>query len=143
MKKILNSFKDRQVFLIDAAHLLQRNTTLMDFSYALTDLGEVVLDEAARVCYEDLDGNRGQPLRSDGTPCAFAIFGLGKFGGREMGYASDFELLFVHDAAECSSFFEAFARQGRGFHRSPQPWNISYRHEAAALRGCRHLDHAL
>jgi glutamate-ammonia-ligase adenylyltransferase len=70
----------------------------------------VVLDETARICFEHLEGTRGRPVRADGVPCVFAIFGLGKFGGREMGYASDFELLFIHDAAECSAFFEAFAR---------------------------------
>ena len=34
---------------------------------------------------------------------------LGKFGGREMGYASDLELLFVHDGH--SEFYEALAHQ--------------------------------
>ena len=109
-KKTLNAFKDRHVFLIDAAHIVQRNTTLIDFSYALTDLGEVVIEETARICLADLARRNGAPLRQNGTPCAFAIFGLGKFGGREMGYASDFELLFVHEAAECNAFFESFAR---------------------------------
>ncbi len=111
MKRTLNAFKDRQVFLIDAAHLLQRDATLMDFSYALTDLGEVVMEEAARICYRDLAETSGQPVRADGAPCPFAIFGLGKFGGREMGYASDFELLFVHGGAEGGAFFESLARK--------------------------------
>ena len=109
-KKTLNNFKDRQVFLIDAAHVVQQDADLMAFSYALTDLGDVVLEEAARVCYESLAKKGGpppaQPATAHGT---FAIFGLGKFGGREMGYASDFELLFVHDSAE-EAFFESFVR---------------------------------
>jgi glutamate-ammonia-ligase adenylyltransferase len=33
---------------------------------------------------------------TDGRPCAFALFGLGKFGGRELGYASDVEMLCVY-----------------------------------------------
>jgi len=110
-KKIFNAFKDRHVFLIDSAHLVQPNATLMDFSYALTDLGEVVLEEAARLCHEDLVNSRVDPLPAEGATRSFAIFGLGKFGGREMGYASDFELLFVHQSAGSGEFFESFARR--------------------------------
>ena len=32
----------------------------------------------------------------DGQPCIFALFGLGKLGGRELGYASDLEMLCVY-----------------------------------------------
>jgi glutamate-ammonia-ligase adenylyltransferase len=32
----------------------------------------------------------------DGQPCTFALFGLGKLGGRELGYASDLEMLCVY-----------------------------------------------
>jgi glutamate-ammonia-ligase adenylyltransferase len=108
-KKVLNAFKDRQVFLIDAAHIVRRDATLTGFSYALTDLGDVVLQETARLCYSQLVTRTGEP-RSSGVSGAYAIFGLGKFGGREMGYASDFELLFIHDNAEHAAFFESFAR---------------------------------
>ena len=108
-KKALNAFKDRHVFLIDAAHVVQRDA-LTDFSYALTDLGEVVLEETTRVCLAEMERRSGKARFSDGTPAAFAIFGLGKFGGREMGYASDFELLFVHETSEHSAFFESLVR---------------------------------
>src|SRR4029450_13034056 len=53
-KKVLNAFKDRQVFRIDTAHLVQPNATLLDFSYALTDVGEVVVEETASICHEEL-----------------------------------------------------------------------------------------
>jgi glutamate-ammonia-ligase adenylyltransferase len=104
-KRVLNAFKDRQVFRIDTAHLVQPDATLLNFSYALTELGEVVLEEAARLCYEHMARDEGPPPHG-----SFAIFGLGKFGGREMGYASDFELLFVHKDREWGTFFESFAR---------------------------------
>jgi glutamate-ammonia-ligase adenylyltransferase len=109
-KKVLNVFKDRQVFLVDAAHIVQRDATLTDFSCALTDLGDVVLQETANICYAELVTRIGEPPRSSGASSAYAVFGLGKFGGREMGYASDFELLFIHDKVEHAGFFESFAR---------------------------------
>ncbi|HEY8460967.1 MAG TPA: hypothetical protein VIM99_11335 [Blastocatellia bacterium] len=106
-KEAFNRFKDAQVFLIDVKHLLDPQVTLIDFSQALTDLAEVALDEAAGICYERLVESHGEPARADGSAAAFAICGLGKFGGREMGYASDLEVLFVHD--------------GPGLTRGPKP----------------------
>ena len=100
-KKVLNRFKDYQVFLIDSTHLLDPHAELTEFSMALTDLAEVVVEETARVCAEHLGG----------APCPFAICGLGKFGGREMGYASDLELLFVHDGQGSTPFFESLVKQ--------------------------------
>ena len=119
-KKILNRFKDGQVFLIDVKHLLDPQVTLMDFSQALTELAEVALDEAAKICFEHLVEQHGEPAQADGAPCQFTICGLGKFGGREMGYASDLEVLFVHDGPgrtrgakpiDNGLFFELLAQQ--------------------------------
>jgi glutamate-ammonia-ligase adenylyltransferase len=120
-KKIaLNRFKDGQVFLIDVKHLLEPQDTLMDFSQALTDLAEVTLDEAAAICYERLVEQHGEPTQADGSLCPFTICGLGKFGGREMGYASDLEVLFAYGGPGRSRgekpldnglFFEHLAQQ--------------------------------
>lgn len=96
-KRAFNEFKDRQVFSIDVKHLLAPQSTLIDFSQALTDLTDVLLDEAYRICHAHLSEKYGQPRRENGDVCPFAICGLGKFGGREMGYASDIEALFVYE----------------------------------------------
>lgn len=91
----LNAFKDRELFRIDMKHLLDRTTTLQDFSLALTDLAETVLERAVADCTARLSREFGTPQLTARTPCPFAIFGMGKFGGRELGYASDIEVLFV------------------------------------------------
>src|SRR5439155_5454269 len=95
----LNQFKDQEMFRIDMKHLLDPGTALPDFSLALTELAEVVLDEAARDCQATLTRLHGAPRLPDRTPCPFAVFGMGKFGGRELGYASDIEVLFVYGGA--------------------------------------------
>jgi [glutamine synthetase] adenylyltransferase / [glutamine synthetase]-adenylyl-L-tyrosine phosphorylase len=115
-KEILNSFKDRQLFLIEVRHLLA--PTMMDFSMSLTNLAEVVIEEAARVCYSQLVLRHREPRRADGSAPSFAICALGKFGGREMGYASDLELLFVHEGGS-SEFFESFASRVVDFIETP------------------------
>src|SRR5205814_5615750 len=70
-------------------------------------LAETVIAEAARISRTRVAAKFGEPSGS------FAIFGLGKFGGREIGYASDLELLFVHQGK--NEFFEALAHQVAGF----------------------------
>jgi glutamate-ammonia-ligase adenylyltransferase len=100
-KRILNQFKDAELFRIDAKHLLEPQVTLLEFSHALTELAEAVVIEAANACLQQSGGPRG----------SFAICGLGKFGGREMGYASDMELLFVHEFRESTHYFESVVRQ--------------------------------
>lgn len=98
-RRILNQFKDREMFRIDMRHLLDPSTTLPDFSLALTELAEVVVAQAWADCQRSLSRRHGSPRLAKGRPCPFAVFGLGKFGGRELGYASDIELLFVYGGA--------------------------------------------
>ena len=98
-RRTLNQYKDQELFRIDMKHLLDPQTSLVDFSQALTDLAEVVLEQALRECQTRLSHAHGVPHRSDGKPCPFAVFGMGKFGGSELGYASDIEVMFVYGAA--------------------------------------------
>jgi len=98
-KTIINQYKDQEMFRIDMKHLLEPPEDLMDFSIALTHLAEVVLEKTHKVCMEELTRINGLPRLPGGGPCPLAIFGLGKFGGKEMGYASDIELLFVYKAS--------------------------------------------
>jgi glutamate-ammonia-ligase adenylyltransferase len=95
-KRAFNEFKDEQMLLIDMKHLLDPSVTLERFAEALTDLAEAVVEEAAAVCHAALVERHGRPLQSGGGECRFALLGLGKFGGRELGYASDLELLPVY-----------------------------------------------
>lgn len=95
-RKLLNQYKDEELFRIDMRHLLDQQSTLPEFSLALSDLAEVVLAQAARDCQARLSRLYGRPRLASGKPCSFAVFGLGKFGGQELGYASDIEVLFVY-----------------------------------------------
>jgi glutamate-ammonia-ligase adenylyltransferase len=94
--RALNQFKDRELFRIDMVHLMDSASTLPDFSRALTELAEVVLAQAATDCQAALAKPHGMPLLTTGAVCPFTMLGLGKFGGCELGYASDIEVLFVY-----------------------------------------------
>jgi glutamate-ammonia-ligase adenylyltransferase len=118
-KAALNEFKDREMFLIDMSHLLDPAVGLEPFSKALTELADAVVGAALELAAEELEGTFGRPGDRDGRPCPSAVFGLGKFGGGEMGYGSDIELLFAFGGpgttsgprrVENGEYFESLAR---------------------------------
>ncbi len=119
-KAALNQFKDRELFRIDMKHIVEPGTSLADFSLALTQLAEVILQRSLHDCQAKLGKQYGQPKLANKKPCSFAILGVGKFGGRELGYASDIELLFVYGGAgktsgkqaiENSEYFERLTQE--------------------------------
>lgn len=92
----LNAFKDREMFRIDMRHILGHTPEFWEFAYELSDLAEVVVNSAYHLCHEDLRLVYGSPRLEDGSPAEMSVLALGKFGGREMGFASDIELMFVY-----------------------------------------------
>lgn len=98
-KAALNSFKDRELFRIDMKHIVETDTTLPDFSAALTQLAEVIVDRSIKDCQAKLNKLYGPPRLANKKPCPFTVLGLGKFGGGELGYASDIEVMFVYGDA--------------------------------------------
>jgi glutamate-ammonia-ligase adenylyltransferase len=94
--EVLNAFKDREMFRIDMRHILGLTKEFWEFSEELTDLAEVVVNAAYHLTAEDLRAQYGEPLLEDGSPAQMTVFALGKCGGRELGFASDIELMFVY-----------------------------------------------
>jgi glutamate-ammonia-ligase adenylyltransferase len=116
--KALNEFKDREMFRIDLRHITDR-VGFRDFSQELFTLAEVVVEEAAAFSCKRQVERFGVPTLSNGQDCLWCICALGKCGGREMGFGSDAELIFVYegegvtkgpDPVENSRFFEEFVR---------------------------------
>ncbi len=118
-KKILNQFKDQELFRIDMDHLL-RGSSLPEFSVALTTLAEIILEQAliqARSVVNQTDPYAG---KAEWQSIPFTICGLGKLGGEELGYASDIEILFIFENSatttmlpqpEISEYFERLAQE--------------------------------
>ncbi len=57
----------------------------------LSDLATTIVQQVLRLCWIHLKGTQ--------TP-RFAIIGYGKLGGKELGYASDLDLIFLYNAGE-------------------------------------------
>jgi glutamate-ammonia-ligase adenylyltransferase len=56
----------------------------------LSALADIVLEATLKLCWAQLQGR-------DAPPPKFAITGYGKLGGKELGYASDLDLVFLYD----------------------------------------------
>ena len=95
-RNALNAFKDRAMFRIDMRHIQGVITEFDQFSAELSDLAEVVVQAAYDLCWSELQPRYGQPLLANGNPCPLSVCALGKLGGREIGFASDIELMFVY-----------------------------------------------
>ena len=92
----LNAFKDRELFRIDMRHILGLTKEFDDFAVELTDLAETVLCATLVRCESEVRAIHGDPLLENGQPCGLSLLALGKCGGRELGFASDIELMFVY-----------------------------------------------
>jgi glutamate-ammonia-ligase adenylyltransferase len=73
----------------------------------LSDLADVMLQVTLELCWVHLK-NRHEPKDTAGEP-RFAIVGYGKLGGKELGYASDLDIIFLYDDPDDASG-ETYAR---------------------------------
>jgi len=97
----LRNFQQAAVFRIAVADL-SGTLSLMRVSDRLTDVAELVLEEALQLALTELSAKHGAPrCMVDGEPrdAGFAVAGYGKLGGLELGYGSDLDIVFLHDSA--------------------------------------------
>ncbi len=95
----VNNFKDRHLFRIDMRHVLGHCRPFGAFSEEITELAEIVVCRALEISWERLVREHGVPRSEDGlTDCRWTVAGLGKFGGVEMGFASDIELILIYES---------------------------------------------
>ena len=62
----------------------------------LSDLAEAVLQAIHPTIEAEMREAHGTPLNPDGTPATFAIVAMGKFGGRELNFSSDLDVMYVY-----------------------------------------------
>jgi glutamate-ammonia-ligase adenylyltransferase len=122
-RRILNEFKDREIFLLELDHIVTPAADFKILSEGLTCLAEVVMNKAVQLTHQRLLQRYGQPLTVAGLPARFCLLGLGKLGGGDLGYASDIELLFVYSDSGTTAgeqpisnaeFYEYLAREASG-----------------------------
>lgn len=95
----LRHFKLSHCFRVAASEITGA-LPLMKASDYLTWLAESILEQVLAIAWRHVTARHGFPKRTDGSRCEldFLIVGYGKLGGIEMGYGSDLDLVFIHDA---------------------------------------------
>ena len=94
----LRHFKQSNVLRIAAANVAGA-IPLDEVSKRLTEVAEIALQQTLKLAERDLIARHGVPqFKSDGVTgtAPFAVIAYGKFGGLELGYGSDLDLVFVH-----------------------------------------------
>ncbi|TXI09197.1 MAG: bifunctional [glutamate--ammonia ligase]-adenylyl-L-tyrosine phosphorylase/[glutamate--ammonia-ligase] adenylyltransferase [Rhizobium sp.] len=87
----------KEITLRVAAADVMHALPLVKVSDRLTWLAEVIVAQAVEFAWAEMRPQYGQPQRADGQPASFLVVAYGKFGGIEMGYTSDLDLVFLHD----------------------------------------------
>jgi glutamate-ammonia-ligase adenylyltransferase len=101
IEPILHSFKNDQQLRVGVRDLLGKED-VQAATGTLSDIAEVCLAQIAAAEYQKLVAKFGRPTigteERQGEPCDMVIIALGKFGGREMNYRSDVDLMFLYEA---------------------------------------------
>jgi [glutamine synthetase] adenylyltransferase / [glutamine synthetase]-adenylyl-L-tyrosine phosphorylase len=98
----LRQFQKVAVFEVALADLTDR-LPLMRVSDRLTDIAELIIQCCMDLAWQQMTHTYGTPYCGEDAanlrPVAIAVAGYGKLGGLELGYASDLDLVFLHDSS--------------------------------------------
>src|SRR5215208_759506 len=97
----LRQFKQVNVLRVAAADVMGA-LPLMRVSDQLTWIAEAILNHVLDMTWRQAIARYGQPrcvIDGQARDAGFAIIAYGKFGGIELGYGSDLDLVFLHDSA--------------------------------------------
>jgi glutamate-ammonia-ligase adenylyltransferase len=98
--EVLRQFQRAAIFRVAMSDLTGR-IPLMRVSDYLTDIAEIIVEQAMQLAWTQMTAQFGTPgYRQDGARHVVKIcaVGYGKLGGNELGYASDLDLVFLHDS---------------------------------------------
>ncbi len=102
LQKGLRQYKAREILRIGGRDLCGL-ADLAEITAELAALAASTLHRAYQVCDQLLRAEHGAPLLDapDGAPAEeaeFTVFGMGKFGGRELNFSSDIDLIYFYSS---------------------------------------------
>jgi glutamate-ammonia-ligase adenylyltransferase len=99
---LLRQFQRAAVFRVAVPDLTGR-LPVMKVSDRLTDIAELIVGEALDLSWVQITARHGTPRcgadDSSLSDAGMVVVAYGKFGGIELGYGSDLDLVFLHDSA--------------------------------------------
>jgi glutamate-ammonia-ligase adenylyltransferase len=97
---VLARFKRREYLRITLRDVMGI-ATLAQTTRELSDLADVLIERALRLCAQRLENSFGIPQWRDAPgqllPARLTALALGKLGGQELNYSSDVDLMFLYD----------------------------------------------
>ncbi|MBI2192551.1 MAG: bifunctional [glutamate--ammonia ligase]-adenylyl-L-tyrosine phosphorylase/[glutamate--ammonia-ligase] adenylyltransferase [Planctomycetes bacterium] len=125
---ILTAFRNAELLRIGTRDVLGRSGPLETFE-DLSHLAQAVLRQALALSTKELEARYGVPAGPAGRPIPFAILALGKFGGQELNYFSDLDVLFAFEeegqtrtGLYASDFFTRLAHAVTRLLSEPSPY---------------------
>ncbi len=95
----LRQFKHVNVLRVAAADIMDVIPVMVVSDY-LSWIAEVILEQVIDRAWKMLTDRHGCPPGKNIGNKGFGILGLGKLGGRELGYASDLDMVFLYDCQD-------------------------------------------
>jgi len=116
----MRHFKQAQIFRL-VAQDLAGVLPLEILSDQLSDLADMILDETVRLAWA------GLRVKHRETP-RFAVIAYGKLGGKELGYASDLDIIFLYDddSPDAAEIYAKLAQRINSWISSMTPAGILY-----------------
>jgi glutamate-ammonia-ligase adenylyltransferase len=99
--EVLRQFKLSEQLRIAAADVTNI-LPIMRVSDHLTFLAQAIIDEVLSIAWQQMEEKYGCPKDTSVSNTGFAVIGYGKLGGFELGYGSDLDLVFIHNATNGS-----------------------------------------
>lgn len=95
---ILHSFKNTTLLGIGVNDILGKRT-IVETTRSLSDLAEVIVSAITAHHHREMIERYGQPMLKEfpGQVSQFALIGLGKLGGAELGYHGDLDLVLIYE----------------------------------------------
>lgn len=91
----LRRYRHEEVLRIGLADVAL-DLDVLEVGAQLTDLAQGLLEQCVVLAADWARARWGWPMDESGEAVPLAVLGLGKLGGREMGYGSDLDLLFLY-----------------------------------------------
>ncbi len=89
---LLRHFKHTQTFRL-LAQDIEGLMTLETLSDHITELADTIITASLDTCWHEMQSKHG----GNHKPPHFAVIGYGKLGGKELGYVSDLDMIFLYD----------------------------------------------
>ena len=96
---VLRQFKHLNVLRVAAADIMGVIPVMVVSDY-LTWIAEAILEQTLNRAWLLVSEKHGFPPGTGSLPENFAIIAFGKFGGIELGYASDLDLVFLYNCSD-------------------------------------------